>query len=1275
MEKKRPTIEELRQKLIKMEGGAKFVKPSHRFGPAFDSAYDDEDWDNDDWDEEEDWDDDEYWDEDDDMLALRELSKRWDNVRESSSFVIPAEFDMESLFEQAAEFSKHTPLLELPEGPSRFEEIHPWLVTNKLEDVASLTLAELQRWNQFPCNHCRFDDSLMDILKSPPRSGKYRAMSQNAPFLQAVQRYLTFWMQRKQHESFRQRIWDTIDVPSAFNETLQNLRALREQLQQFESAQTPLLFQRADLLVPDVEVGFGIVFKGCHQSHYYRKDIMAAFKSVGDSQYGMDCSCQELYDEPCAHLRLLIEWMLDVLADPEEPAHELLKKRFCTPAWQFGLTQLRAQIASIPKRADADPNVTSGERLAWRINDDIKDYRKDLIEPILQSRSKNGRWTKGRRIDDSEWNMQRMQHLLRENPLVLDYLHILRQRQYSYDAMASPPMGDILMRLANEPRVYLNGKKNTPVQVVCEKITFSVAPKEHGVQTSIRLGELELKGKEIGDRLITPLHLFDVDLAQGTFTIGKVSDQTYPFVYFCARNPHELPAEATSDLLALMATAEDADVWVHPSLRGKSVAPDQRIVARIHPEDEFDFRLSLHVYPAGGGAAYVPGSGPKELIREKDGTRIFVERDLLGEVASARCVADALALPLDASDAGFSWHIDTPERVLDVLGGLNEMTDVVVEWPKGATQLKVLRAGTPSLKVTARQKQNWFLIGGNVTVDDKEVSFRELLAAVRKRQRYVRLGKREYLILQKDLYQKLAVIGGLGDSDVKGSVSVPSSGIPFMDEQLEELSFHGGDGWNSVKERMAEATAMAPKVPAGFNGTLRSYQRDGFQWLARLSHWANGACLADDMGLGKTLQTLALLLWKKRTGPCLVVSPMSVCHNWIDEAAVFGPTLDVRLYHGVNREEALHQITDKTVLVTSYDTLAANVEQLTKLPFDVLILDEAQMIKNALSKRAKAVANVKAEFRLALTGTPVENHLGDLWSIFHATIPGLLGTFDQFRRQYAVPIERDANPHARELLKQLIGPFLLRRNKSAVLPDLPPRIETIAEVELHDTHMALYNEERNRILESLLQVDATQGQKRFSALAGLTKLRRLACHPRLVDDKTSVGSAKMERVLEVIQDLVTQDQRALVFSQFTSHLDLLQEELKRIGVGYLYLDGGTPQQTRKALVAKWHETKAPLFVISLKAGGFGLNLTGADYVLHLDPWWNPAAEDQATDRTHRIGQDKPVTVVRFIADDTVEQGVVALHKQKRELAESILDSAGNHKQLSPDELISLIRGA
>jgi SNF2 family DNA or RNA helicase len=435
--------------------------------------------------------------------------------------------------------------------------------------------------------------------------------------------------------------------------------------------------------------------------------------------------------------------------------------------------------------------------------------------------------------------------------------------------------------------------------------------------------------------------------------------------------------------------------------------------------------------------------------------------------------------------------------------------------------------------------------------------------------------------------------------------------------------------------------------------------------------------LADDMGLGKTVQTIALLCARAAEGPALVIAPTSVCGNWQAELARFAPALaPAVLAERDTRAAMIDDVGPGDVLIVSYALLVREGERLAGRRFATVVLDEAQAIKNPASKRARAARALDAGFKVALTGTPLENRLAELWSIFAAVFPPLFGPWEQFRATYAAPIERDRDPAARDALARLLRPFVLRRRKVEVARELPPRTEVAVSIARSDEEVALYEGVRLAAIAKLDQRLPELGaeQQRIQILAELTRLRLAACHPRLHDPTSTVPSSKLARLLELIDELRAEGHRALVFSQFVAHLALVRAALDEAGVSYQYLDGGTPAADRAARVAAFQRGEGDVFLISLKAGGVGLNLTGADYVIHLDPWWNPAVEDQASDRAHRIGQTRPVTIYRLIAAGTIEDKILALHGAKRDLAASILAGTDGALTSSSAELLALLGG-
>ena len=474
----------------------------------------------------------------------------------------------------------------------------------------------------------------------------------------------------------------------------------------------------------------------------------------------------------------------------------------------------------------------------------------------------------------------------------------------------------------------------------------------------------------------------------------------------------------------------------------------------------------------------------------------------------------------------------------------------------------------------------------------------------------------------------------------------------------------------SLRQRIAESSKLQPRVPKTLKADLRKYQEEGFEWLSRVTSWGAGVCLADDMGLGKTLQTISLLLEQKKEGASLVVAPASVVPNWRNEIRKFAPSLNVLILNSADdRAAMIKKAKQGDIVLATYAMLNINEAELIEQEWNVICLDEAHTIKNPTTKMSKSAMKLRAKRKVILTGTPIQNHLSELWNLFQFINPGLLGSADAFKKKYILPIEGDRNKSRQIQLRKLISPFLLRRTKGEVIEELPEKNEVVRPVELSDTEMARYELQRAQA-EAMVEVEKNVS---VSTLAEITRLRQLACSTALVDKKWEGVSSKTLAFIDLAESLNDSGNRALVFSQFTSYFAEIKKMMDKTHLPYLYLDGSTPMKKREQLVREFQEGDCPFFLISLKAGGLGLNLTGANYVIHLDPWWNPAIEQQATDRAYRIGQEQDVTVYRLIAQHTIEEKILRLHKTKRDLADSLLEGTDMAHAMTQAELLELLR--
>jgi superfamily II DNA or RNA helicase len=702
----------------------------------------------------------------------------------------------------------------------------------------------------------------------------------------------------------------------------------------------------------------------------------------------------------------------------------------------------------------------------------------------------------------------------------------------------------------------------------------------------------------------------------------------------------------------------------------------------------------LRLDPVEPTAEPLPGAEPAEpraashveatLSFDYDGTQVpalgaeaFFDAErqrIIHRDAEAEQEAYADLLELDAqrtnlNDPG-AWRV--PAK------GLSEFVRTLVRdgWRIDAGGVPYKSAGPARLSVTSGI--DWFDLTAVVPFGDSSATLGQLLAALRRGEKTITLGDGTVGMLPDEWLRRYAPLAAAGVENDDGSIRYKPSQAALLDAMLDAQAGFAevqvDDAFAQLRERLAtfdHAEALDP--PATFIGTLRAYQREGLGWIQFLRHFGFGGCLADDMGLGKTVTVLAELARaaaareampedSRGPRPSLVVVPRSVVHNWKDEATRFTPSLRVLDYSSGDRRDADERLTDFDIVLVTYGTVRRDIERLQDVEFEYVILDEAQTIKNAATVASKAVRLLKSRHRLALSGTPLENHLGELWSLFEFLNPGLLGRSSMFQRATSIrPAAASAarpDADAITLLARGLKPFLLRRTKSQVATELPARTEQTLTCVLTPRERGFYDALRRHYRTNLLAQVSKVGVERsgLQILEALLRLRQAACHPGLVSPaRLADPSSKLDLLLENLREVVEEGHKALVFSQFTSLLALVRPRLDQAQITYEYLDGRT--RDRGTHVARFQDDPAcPVFLVSLKAGGVGLNLTAADYVFLLDPWWNPAVEAQAIDRTHRIGQTKEVFAYRLIAEDTVEEKVVALQQHKRALAEAVLSA-------------------
>jgi superfamily II DNA or RNA helicase len=907
------------------------------------------------------------------------------------------------------------------------------------------------------------------------------------------------------------------------------------------------------------------------------------------------------------------------------------------------------------------------ERLTWRV-----EVRRSqiFVTPYLQKRRGRG-WTAGRQLPPQQlrggappaWVLPHDEALVRHHAQFGGWTSHGAGAGWTHEAaLVAALVGHPLLFDAHDPAQRIEVVKGA-VQLRVERdrdlVRLSCEP---WCPTDLRIAALRQGAARI--------------------VVYELDERLRSLAYMVGEEGLTVPASA-ADRVARVSAGLLPLVSVHSELAlasaARRVAADARVHLQLRRRGDH-MRVDGRVRPLGKeGPWLAPGVGGARVLARIDDVELETERDLAAEQASlARLIERCPDLaPLERVDEP-CW-VETLEAMLEVMLALAELGDVVaVEWHEGAP-LK-LRGGGPQqhLLVKVTTADEWLAARGALVVDDERVaSLAELVAAPRIG-RFVRLGEDDFVALSEALLRELGSLEAFalpGDGD---ELRLHPVAVHLLEPLGELGALELDDEVAARVARVREALGETAPVPRTLQAELRSYQLEGFRWLARSVDWGAGVCLADDMGLGKTIQLLALLLRRAERGPALVVAPLSVCSAWRGEARRFAPTLRVvTLAEADDRAAVARELGPGDVLVVSYGLLVREVELLAALDFDTVVLDEAQAIKNAVAKRARAAHRLKAAARVAATGTPLENRLSELWSLFHFLDRGLLGTLAEFGNLYARPIERHDDRRALERLRRKIRPFILRRTKSEVLDELPPRTEVVQRIEAPPDEAALYEALRRTMVIALEEARKKQSRDedmRFAILAALMKLRRACCHPSLVAPEAGLAGAKLRAFVALVRDLVDAGHRVLAFSQFVDVLSLAREALAAAELSCQYLDGSTPEKQRAERVRAFQRGEGDAFLISTKAGGQGITLTAADYVVHLDPWWNPAVEDQASDRAHRIGQTRPVTVIRLVMANSIEESILELHARKRDLADKLLEGAETAAQLGVDELMALLQG-
>jgi len=709
------------------------------------------------------------------------------------------------------------------------------------------------------------------------------------------------------------------------------------------------------------------------------------------------------------------------------------------------------------------------------------------------------------------------------------------------------------------------------------------------------------------------------------------------------------PQLTFSDTPGAVVVADDERGRATSARRGSDVGAAVTVAPSDHIHFDLSFRYGDHTVPNSydkrvcvklekNEDSYIFHRLIRNLDHEQEIIRELADRAL--EVRNGRAVLEKAT--------AFRWLHSHAE----------ELAKMGFTVQQGTTSSKDYFIGAVTVQVGITEGNDWFDVHGTVRFGEFEIPFIKLRPYILNRRPEYRLPNGQIAIIPEEWFTQYLELFAFSEEHQQHLTLRKHHLALISDLQNGNLATVT---MSRKLEKLREFEAVEDRpMPAGFKGTLRPYQKAGYNWLHFVKDYHFGGCLADDMGLGKTIQTLALLLDRKESGDAtgaasLLVMPTSLVYNWLSEAQKFTPGLRILTYTGTYRDKNVDQFADYDVVLTSYGIVRLDVELLKTYGFDYVILDESQAIKNPGSTTSQAVRNLRSRHRLILTGTPVENSTMDLWSQMSFINPGLLGTQTFFRKEFLKPIEKGKDEGRTRKLHALIKPFILRRHKAQVATELPAKIEHLSYCPMTEEQAHCYEETksyyRNKILKNI-EEHGTAGTQ-FMLLQGLTKLRQIANHPRMAHEDYEHESGKLREVIRMIRSVVAEGHKVLVFSQFVKHLDIVRASLDEKQVEYAYLDGNTRDRHKE--VIRFQETaELRVFLISLKAGGVGLNLTAADYVFILDPWWNPAVEAQAVDRAHRIGQQRTVFTYKFISKNTVEEKILALQNKKIQLVTDLI---------------------
>ena len=919
--------------------------------------------------------------------------------------------------------------------------------------------------------------------------------------------------------------------------------------------------------------------------------------------------------------------------------NHLLTSIYVKQQWEYVLESLSANKMEQIKDAE------QSERLAYfmqNINDEVCEVRQQQI-------LKSGAWSAGKVVSYANFMAMSEENMEPEDIRIRN-----RERYGGKNSFYYVSLANVLPEMTSNSRLYVGKWAPYSLVTVSEEMPYLV---------------IERSDTEFTIKSNVPEEQVDKDylvVSRGASSINylRMTPEWRPY-FSQLLDLGKFPLDAEETLSRFLESLR-GKVEVHSSLiKGGStletVKGTSDITLQMRPQGKEAYIVSIFCRPlANGKAQCVPGEGSSVIFDISGATRVCVERDLEKERSNYYNLVNGVEGTLPPEK---TFQVDAFGLlpILDFIREQGENCPYAVEWPEGH-KLRLNKRSTAS-QWSASLKKN-----------KNKISVADLLDLIgQSRNRFIRLGEGEYIALSERLHRQLMGLDALA-SRQRGHLQMSAFSAALLDTSMVdgELQLEVDPELIETRKRILDSSEYKPEIPKTLNATLRGYQVEGYQWIARLNSWGAGALLADDMGLGKTVQTITYLLFKASEGPALVIAPASVAPNWKTEIEKFAPSLNVSILNFItNRSTFISEAKAGDVIICTYGLLLSVKTEITQKEWTTAVLDEAHVIKNRGAKTSGVAMQLKTKYRVMLTGTPVQNHLGELWNLFQFVNPGLLGSYEDFSRRFIGPIEVAKDKERQQQLDRIVHPFMLRRTKEKVLDELPEKTEIYQTVDLSPEEMAVYE----IIRENAQQMLESENSEKVSinALAEITRLRQASCAAQLVEKNWKGKCSKIEALIEALEPIIESGDAALVFSQFTSFLAIVQKALDKAGIPYLYIDGTVSVKERQKLVEKFQNGECPVFIISLKAGGLGLNLTRANYVFHLDPWWNPAIEQQATDRAHRMGQHNAVTVYHFLSSGTIEEKIKRLHEQKRDLAENILEGTDMSGKITGKDLLEMIK--